>query len=104
MTQVAAGLAQMGIGMAVLTEMTFVNNWYPKMVAGYTIMSSKAASSAQGGMALAWRENNPSFEVELVRFYGPNTLTYQLKTGDKQKYTMGMYIPPTCTRGVEDIC
>jgi hypothetical protein len=42
--QAAAGLAQMGIGVAVLTEMKFVNDWYPKMAAGYTIMSSKAAS------------------------------------------------------------
>jgi hypothetical protein len=73
------------------------------MVAGYTIMSLKVASSTQGGVALAWRENNPSFEVKLVRFYGPNTLTYQLKTGDKQIHAVGMYIPPNCTRGAEDI-
>ncbi len=64
MKQVAAGLAQMEIGMVVLTETKFVNNWYPKMVTGYTDMSSKAASSTQGGMALAWRENDPSFEVK----------------------------------------
>jgi hypothetical protein len=74
------------------------------MVAGYKIMSSKAASSAQGGVALAWRENNPSFEIKLVRFYSPNTLTYQLKIGDEQFFSVGTYIPPNCMRGVEDIC
>ncbi len=97
-------MAQMGIGVVVLTETKFVDDRYPKMVAGYTIMSSKAVSIAQGGMTLAWRENGPSFEVESVRFYGPNTLTYQLKSGDEQIYAVGTYIPPNCTRGVEDIC
>jgi hypothetical protein len=73
------------------------------MVAMYTIMSSKAAVSALGGVPLVWRQNNPSFEVELVRFYSPNTLTYQLKTGDERIYVVGMYIPPNFSRGVEDI-
>ncbi len=77
--QAAAGMVQMGIGVAVLTETKFVNNWYPKMAAGYMIMSLKAASCAWGGLALGWRENNPSFEVMSVRFYGLNT--YQLKMG-----------------------
>jgi hypothetical protein len=30
-------------------------------------------------------------------------LTYQLKTGHKQIYVVGMYIPPNFSRGVEDI-
>jgi hypothetical protein len=102
--QAAAGLAQMGIGLAVLTETKFINNQYPKMAVGYTIMSSKAASCAQGEVALAWRENNLRFEVELVLFHGPNTLTFQLTTGDKRINVVGTYIPPNCTRGVEDIC
>jgi hypothetical protein len=100
---VAAELAQMGIGVAVLTETKFVSDRCPKMAAGYTIMSSKVASCTQGGVALTWRENNLSFEVQLVMFYGPNMLTFQQKMGDKQIYVMGTYIPPNCTRGVEDI-
>ncbi len=58
----------MGIGVAVLTETKFVDNRYPKMAAGYMIMSSKAASCAQGVVALAWRENNLRLEVKLVMF------------------------------------
>jgi hypothetical protein len=67
--QAAAGLVQMGIGVAVLTESKFIDNRYPKMAAGYMIMSSKAASCAQGGIVLAWRENDLSFEVQLVMFF-----------------------------------
>ncbi len=83
MKQAAAGLAQMGIGVAVLTKTKFVNDQYPKTVAGYTIMSSKVASCSQGGVALVWREDNLKFEVELVLFHGPNMLTFQLMMGDK---------------------
>jgi hypothetical protein len=36
-------------------------------------------------------------------FYGPNMLTFQQKMGDELTYVVGMYIPPNCTRGVEDI-
>jgi hypothetical protein len=93
----------MGIGVAVLTKTKFVDNWYSKTAAGYMIMSLKAESCSQGGVALAWRENNLKFEVELVLFHGPNTLTFQLRIGDKQIYVVGTYIPPNCMRGVEDI-
>jgi hypothetical protein len=53
------------------------------MAAGYTIMSSKATSCAQGGVALAWRENNLRFKVESVLFHSLNTLTFQITTGDE---------------------
>ena len=33
----------------------------------------------------------------------PNLLTFQLITGDKQFFCMGVYIPPTDTMGVEDL-
>ncbi len=103
MKQAAAGLAQMGIGVVVLTKTKFIDNQYPKVAVGYTIMSLKAASCSQGGVALAWREDNLKFEVELVLFHGPSTLTFQLTMGDEQIYVLGTYIPPNCTRGVEDI-
>jgi hypothetical protein len=101
--QAATGLAQMGIVVAVLTKTKFVDNRYPKTAAGFTIMSLKAASCSQGGVALTWRENNLKFKVKLVLFHGPNMLTFQLMMGDEQIYVMGTYIPPNCTRGVEGI-
>ncbi len=103
MKQAAAGLAQMGIGVAVLTETKFVDDGYPKTAAGYTIMSSKVASCSQGGVALAWREDNLKFKVKSVLFHSSNTLTFQLTTGDEKIYVVGTYIPPNCARGAEDI-
>ncbi len=103
MKQVATGLAQMGIGVAVLTETKFVDDRYPITAVGYTIMSLKAASCSQGGVALMWREDDLKFKVELVLFHGPNRLTFQLTMGEEQIYAVGTHIPPNCTRGVEDI-
>jgi hypothetical protein len=52
LTQVATDMAQMGIGLAVVTETKIVNKWYPKATLGYTIMCSKVASCNQRGVAL----------------------------------------------------
>jgi hypothetical protein len=96
-------LAQMGMGVAVLTETKFVDDRYPKTATGYTIMCSKAVSCTHGGVALMWKENNLRFKVKLVLFHGQYTLTFQLMMGEEQLYVIGTYIPPNCTRGVEDI-
>ena len=98
MTQAAAGLVQMRVGLAVLTETKLVNDRHPKTVSGYSIMCSKALSGHQG------KENDPKFEVELVLFNnGPNIVTFQLTTGDERFYVIGFYVPPNCSKGVDDL-
>jgi hypothetical protein len=61
-------------------------------------MCSKAASCAQGGVAFLWKENDLRFEVESVLFHGPNTLTFQLRTGDERLYVLG-HTSPQIARG-----
>ncbi len=41
--------------------------------------------------------------MELACIAMPNLLTFQLVTGDKRFYCMGVYIPPTDTMEVEDL-
>jgi exonuclease III len=95
LAQAAAGLAQMRVGLAVLTETKLVNDRHPKTASGYTIMCSKAVSGHQGGVALMWKEDDPKFEVESVLFNnGPNIVTFQVTTGDKRFYVIGIYVPP----------
>ncbi len=104
MAQAAASLAQMRVGLAVLTETKLVDDRHPKTASGYTIMCSKAVSRHQGGVALVWKENNPKFEVESVLFNnGPNIVTFQLTTGDKRFYVIGIYVPPDSSNGVGDL-
>ena len=83
LTQAAAGLAQMGVDIAVLQETKIVNEKYTKAAAGYTIHCSKAVSIRQGGVGLLWKDIDSRFEVELVEFMnGPNVVTFQVVTGN----------------------
>jgi len=93
----------MGVGLAVVTETKIMDARYTRLVSGYKILVSRAASYNQGGIALLRKENHQGFEVESAKILTPNLLTFLLVTGDKQFYCMGVYIPPTDTMGVEDL-
>ena len=102
MMQAAADLAQMGVGLVVLTETKIVTDRYPKTASGYSIMCSKAVSRHQGGVTLMWKEDDPKFEVESVLFNnGPNIETFQVTTRDERFYVIGVYIPPDCNKEVD---
>ena len=94
LTSVAKGLAQMGVGLAVVTETNIMDARYTRLASGYKILASKAASHNQGGIAMLWKENHQGFEVELAKKMTPNLLTFQLVTGDERFYCMGIYLPP----------
>ncbi len=98
--QAAAGLVQMGIGLAVLIETKNIDNRHPKAASGYTIMCSEAASAHQGGATLLWVEDDPRFEVKSVQFQnGLNIMKFQVVTGNEQFYIVGVCIPPSCMGG-----
>ncbi len=99
----AKGLAQMGVGLAILIEMMVMDNRHPRLMLGYKILASKAASHNQGGIALLRKENCGKYKVELARVVMPNLLMFQLITSDKQFYCMGVSIFPTDMMGVEDL-
>jgi hypothetical protein len=76
------GLCHLGVSCAVLTEIKLTNEQYPKLILGYRVILSKAASSLQGGVALLWIAEHRYFEVEAVNIVSPNILTFQLVTGE----------------------
>jgi hypothetical protein len=101
LSSAAKGLVQMGAGCAILTEVKITTDKYPKYASGYTIISSKATSHSQGGIALLWKEGHNSFKVEAAKVVTPNLLTFQLVSGYERFYVMGIYIPPNDTTGVD---
>ncbi len=103
MTSGAKGVAQMGVGLAVLTETKLTDDHYTCLASSFKILASKAMSHNQGGIALLWKENYPGYEVESAHIVMTNLLTLQLVTGNEQFYCMGIYIPPTNIMGVEDL-
>ncbi len=94
LTSAAKGYAQMGVGLAILTETKLTDDRYTRLALGFNILVSKATSHNQGGIALLWKENHPGYKVELARIVTLILLTFQLVTGDEQFYCMDMYIPP----------
>ena len=103
MAAVANGLAQMGVGIGILTKTKVTNDQYLKPLSGYRVLVSKVASPHQGGIGLIWREDHDGFEVEAVRPLTPNLMSFQLVKGNKRYYVMGIYIPPNCTMGVDNL-
>jgi hypothetical protein len=85
----ANGLCHMDDGCAVLSKMKIINNRYPKFVLGYRMLSTKAPTSRQGGIALMWEENQPNFKVEAAKVAPPNVMTFLLITNDDQYFVMG---------------
>ncbi len=99
MATAAKGLAQMGVGIGILTKTKVTNNWYLKSLSRYRVLVLKAAGPHQGGIGLIWREDHDGFEVKAVRPLTQNLMSFQLVTGDGRFYVMGIYIPPNCTLG-----
>ena len=94
LTFAAKGLAKMGVGCAILSEMKITDDRYARMTSGYKVLSTKAPSKHKGGIALLWQPDHEGFEVEAARVVTPNLITFQLVTGDERYYVMGIYIPP----------
>ncbi len=68
------------------------------------MISSKAASAHQGGVALLWRESeDQGFLVEAAHIASPNILTFQLVTGEDRFFVIGAYTPPADTTWVDDL-
>ncbi len=82
-----------------LKKAKLTDDRYPKLISGYSVIASKAASPHQGGIALLWENEHPDFEMEAVKVCTPNLLTFQLVTGEERYFVMGVYIPPLTRRG-----
>jgi hypothetical protein len=103
LTFAAKGLAKMGVGCAILSEMKITDDRYTRMKSGYKVLSTKAPSKHKEGIALLWQPDHEGFEVEATRVVTPNLITFQLVMGDEQYYVMGIYIPPNNAGGGDDL-
>jgi hypothetical protein len=94
LTAAAKGLCHLGIGCAVLTETKLTNKQYPKLILGYRVILSKAASPQKGGVALLWRAEHRDFEVKAVNIVSPNILMFQPGHGGGSILCIGCVHPP----------
>ena len=76
-----------------LQETKVTNGIYTRRTGGYSVTASEATSAWSGGIALCWRQGE-GFEVEETRFWRANVLAFELVTGARRYYVVGMYLPP----------
>jgi hypothetical protein len=75
LTFAAKGLAKMGVGCAILSEMKTINDCYTHTTSGYKVLATKAPSKHQGGIALLWQPEHEAFEVSNWSRVTNNTLS-----------------------------
>jgi hypothetical protein len=92
-------LQAQNITVAILTETRLPANpdgvgIHTRSCLGYTIFATYTTTQNQGGIALAFQENNPSFLIESPVRHGPNVLSCLLVTGGNTTPVIGAYLPP----------
>ena len=87
-------MEQMNVDLGILTEAKLTNGIHTRYSSGYQVFATEARSHCQGGVALFYR-HSPFWQVESVRRYGPNVISFQLVMGSRCFGAVGAYIPPT---------
>ena len=79
--------------LGILQETKLTDGIYTCGSAGYSVIATDAPSRHRGGVALFYR-SKLHFVVEAVEKFGPNVLGFQLATGARRWYIVGLYIAP----------
>ena len=90
----------MDLGILQETKLTY--GIYTRGSAGYSVIATDAPSRHRGGVALFYR-SEPHFVVEAVEKFGPNVLGFQIETGARRWYIVGVYIAPEGTETMERV-
>ena len=90
-------MTQANIDLGIFQETKCTDGIYTRESDGYRVVARDAPSRHCGGVALSYRPS-PLFEVEAVREYGPNVLSFEVATGAQRWYIIGCYLAPTTLR------
>ena len=88
--------------LGILQETKLTNDIYTRGSAGYSVIATDAPSRHHGGVTLFYR-SEPHFVVEVVEKFGPNVLGFQLATGERWWYIVGVYIASEDTTTMERV-
>ena len=87
------GMSQANMDLGILQETKLTDGIYTRGSAGYSVIATDAPSQHRGGVTLFDR-SEPHLVVEAVEKFGPNVLGFQLATGARRWYIVGVYIAP----------
>ena len=103
MEAAARALDSLNVDIAVLQETKVTGGVYTRNTSGYKVFSTNAPSPRQGGVAIAWRDEHPAFEVEEATERAANVLTFELVTAEVRWFVVGCYIPPSDAKVLDDV-
>lgn len=81
-------MGQLGVDSGFLLETKLTGGIYTRYSSGYSVLTSSAMSTSQGGIALFWRGND-LYEVEEARVWGANVISFQLMMGAVRIFVVG---------------
>jgi hypothetical protein len=73
-------IAQVNVDIAILTETELTDDRCIKYLHVHEVITTTAKYKAQGGVFLAYRDNE-TWQVEAVKRFGPNVVGFELVTG-----------------------
>ena len=79
------GMYQANMDLVIFQDTKCTDGIYTHESAGYRVVVTDAPSQHRGRVALFYRPL-PLFEVEAVREYGPNVLSFEVATGARRWY------------------
>ena len=92
----------LSVDICLFTEAKLMDGIHTRVSSRFSVVATDAASKSQGGVALCWREIE-AFEVEETTKFGPNVIAFQLVTGEDRFYVVGVYIPPSDLKTLDDV-
>ena len=87
------GMSQANTNLGIFQETKCTDGIYTHVSARYRVVATDAPGQHLVGVALFYMPS-PLFEVEAVREYGPNVLSFKVATGARRWYTIGCYLAP----------
>ena len=95
-------MSQANMDLGILQETKLTNGVYTRRSAGYSVIATDEPSGHRGGTAIFYR-SEPHFVVEAVEKFGPNFVGFQLATGARRWYIVGVYLAPEDTTTMERV-
>ena len=96
------GMSQANMELGILQETKLTDGIYTRGSAGYSVVATDAPRRHRGGVAIFYR-STPHSAVEAVENFGPNVIGFQLVTGSRWWYIVGVYLTPDDTETMERV-
>ena len=82
-------MPQANMDLGILQETKLTDGIYTRGSAGYSVVATDAPSRHRGGVTIFYR-SEPHFVVEAAEKFRPNVIRFQLVTGARRWYIVGV--------------